>query len=113
VEVFLPHVKHTLTLKSSPGKVWNAFIVLIPSKKSTIFYSGPDGTGIQIDNEIDIRGFDDREIAMRFSSEIASGNTFFTDLNGFQIIKRKIFDKLPLQGNYYPIPSMAYIKVRK
>ena len=28
----------------------------------------------------------------------------------FQMIKRKRYDKLPLQANFYPVASMAYIQ---
>lgn len=47
---------------------------------------------------------------MRLSTNIKNGDEFFTDLNAFNIIKRKRFHKLPIQANYYPIPSMAYIE---
>ena len=47
---------------------------------------------------------------MRFNTDLKSGDTFFTDLNGFQTMKRKRFTKLPLQANYYPIPSMSYLQ---
>ena len=73
---------------------------------------GPDGTGLQIDNEVDIRHFDNSEIAMRLTTDLKSGDHFYTDLNGFQMIKRKRMEKIPLQANYYPIPSMAYISVK-
>jgi alpha-mannosidase II len=74
-------------------------------------FPGPDGTGLQIDNEVDIRHFDNSEIAMRLTTDLKSGDEFVTDLNGFQMIKRKRLEKIPLQANYYPIPSMAYIQV--
>ena len=76
-----------------------------------VFFLGPDGTGLQIDNEVDIRRFDNSEIAMRLTTDMKTGDYFATDLNGFQMIKRKRLDKLPIQANYYPIPSMAYIQV--
>lgn len=47
---------------------------------------------------------------MRLSTNIDSGDEYFTDVNGYQIMRRKRFKKLPLQANYYPIPSMAYIE---
>ena len=51
------------------------------------------------------------ELAMRLTSkEIRSGETFFTDLNGFAMIKRKRMSKIPLQANYYPVASMMYIQ---
>jgi alpha-mannosidase II len=60
---------------------------------------------------VDIRHFDNSEIAMRLTTDMKTGDHFATDLNGFQMIKRKRLDKLPIQANYYPIPSMAYIQV--
>ena len=51
------------------------------------------------------------ELGMRFSTDVNSGDEFFTDLNGFQMMKRKRrLDKLPIGANYFPIPSMAYIQ---
>ncbi|XP_013170889.1 PREDICTED: alpha-mannosidase 2 [Papilio xuthus] len=53
---------------------------------------------------------DDYELAMRFSTGIKNGDVFYTDLNGMQMIKRRYFDKLPLQANFYPLPAAAYIQ---
>ncbi|KAG7298084.1 hypothetical protein JYU34_018854 [Plutella xylostella] len=53
---------------------------------------------------------DNLELAMRFSTVIANGDEFFTDSNAMQMIKRKRFSKLPLQANFYPLPSAAYIQ---
>ena len=89
VEVFLPFCKHRVTLKSSPGV---------------------DGTGLHINNDIDVRQMKNTEVAMRITSDLASGDEFYTDLNGFQTIKRKRLSKIPLQANYYPVPTMAYIQ---
>jgi len=48
---------------------------------------------------------------MRFASEIESGDTFYTDLNAFQMIeRRRRFDKLPLQAQFYPMAGMAHIE---
>jgi alpha-mannosidase II len=51
------------------------------------------------------------EVAMRVSSNIESGDTYFTDLNAFQMIERKRrLDKLPLQAHYYPMSGMAFVE---
>ena len=64
-----------------------------------------------IANEVDLNhNMDNQEMIMRISTDLQSEDTFFTDLNGFQMIKRKRYAKLPLQANYYPIPSMSYIQ---
>lgn len=89
VEVHTPFFTHRVHLRLSPG---------------------PDGTGLLISNIVDVTRMNNQELVMRIKSDLNSGETFFTDLNGFQTIKRKRYQKLPLQANYYPIPSMAYIQ---
>ncbi|KAM4747675.1 alpha-mannosidase 2x-like isoform 2-T2 [Rhinophrynus dorsalis] len=71
---------------------------------------GTEGLSLDVSSIIDIRDHVNKEIAMRLSSDIQSGDTFFTDLNGFQIQPRRFFKKLPLQANFYPMPVMAYIQ---
>ena len=51
-----------------------------------------------------------QEVGMRVVTDIDSGEDFYTDLNGFSMMRRKRRAKLPLQANYYPVPSMAYIQ---
>ena len=89
VEVHEKSFKHKVYLRSSPGT---------------------DGTGLLIANEVDVSHMDNQELIMRINTDMKTDDTFFTDLNGFQMIKRKKYQKLPLQANYYPIPSMAYIQ---
>ncbi|KAF2897124.1 hypothetical protein ILUMI_09045 [Ignelater luminosus] len=89
VIVQLPYVQHTVTLFNSPGA---------------------DGLGLQIQNLVDIEKSSNFELAMRLSTNINSTNQYFTDLNGYQILRRVRFAKLPLQANYYPMSTMAYIE---
>ncbi|XP_058058163.1 alpha-mannosidase 2 [Anopheles bellator] len=65
---------------------------------------------LEIRNLVDIGRRENTEIIMRLQTNIASGNTFYTDLNAMQMIKRKRFQKLPLQANYYPVPSAMFIE---
>ena len=64
-----------------------------------------------------------KEIVSRFSTNIQSGNTFFTDSNGREFIERKRGDnKLygpvepdpvasePISANYYPVNTALYIE---
>lgn len=109
-----------------PSKPAEAFIhseplVLVSrgSLESSVITSLPIGlhetiiqdTIIEIRNRIDIRGMDNSEIIMRITTpSIDSSDTFYTDLNGLTFIKRENFDKIPLQANYYPIPTGIFIE---
>jgi alpha-mannosidase II len=68
------------------------------------------GDALEIRNYVDIGDLGNTEIIMRLSTNIKSENKFYSDLNGMQFIKREIFKKLPLQGNYYPIPGGMFIE---
>lgn len=107
---------------ASPLKKSNANIVLVttgPLESSVatgfsfaihenIFRAGEKA--LEIRNTVDIGDMSNTEIVMRVSTGIESKNIFYTDLNGMQFIKRKRFDKIPIQANYYPIPSGIYIE---
>uniref|UniRef100_A0A672LF11 mannosyl-oligosaccharide 1,3-1,6-alpha-mannosidase n=1 Tax=Sinocyclocheilus grahami TaxID=75366 RepID=A0A672LF11_SINGR len=71
---------------------------------------GIDGLSLDITSMVDMRDQNNKELAMRLVTDIQSGDTFYTDLNGFQIQPRRYFQKLPLQANFYPMPAMAYIQ---
>lgn len=68
------------------------------------------GDAPEIRNLVDIGVEDNTEIVMRLQTQIDSGETFYTDLNGLQLIKRRRLEKLPLQANYYPVPSAIFIE---
>ncbi|XP_058802028.1 alpha-mannosidase 2 [Phymastichus coffea] len=85
----LPYVKHICTLYNSTGS---------------------DGLGLHIMNEVDITETQNFELAMRIGTDIASGEVFYTDLNGLNMIKRQRFSKIPTQGNYYPLAAAGYIE---
>ncbi|KAL0270255.1 UNVERIFIED_CONTAM: hypothetical protein PYX00_007725 [Menopon gallinae] len=89
VEVFLSNVKHTVSLYSN---------------------SGMDSCGVEIVNLVDITNENNYELAMRITTNVMNKEEFYTDLNGLQMIQRKRFAKLPLQGNFYPMPTAAYIE---
>ncbi|RZC36724.1 alpha-mannosidase 2 [Asbolus verrucosus] len=89
VTVQLPYVRHIVTLYNSPGA---------------------DSLGIEIENIVDIQKTSNFELVMRLSTNIKNSDEFFTDLNGYEVLKRKRFHKLPIQANYYPMPSMMYVE---
>lgn len=87
----------------------------IESSVSTSFSFGIHDTilrdsSVEIRNTIDINGIDNSEIVMRFNTNIDNEQVFYTDLNGLTFAKRERFAKLPLQANYYPIPTGIMIE---
>ena len=66
--------------------------------------------GVHIENVVDARrGLDNQEVAMRVQSGVRNGGRFHTDLNGLGMQARMYMDKLPLQGNFYPLPTQVRV----
>lgn len=89
---------------------------------------------------VDIRSEANRELVMQLVSDVANGNLFYTDLNGFQVSavylgqsdrfvlcvlmcidnvlvidwfqmqQRRTLEKLPLQAHFYPMTSAAFLQ---
>lgn len=93
------------------------------------------GRSLEISNLVDIGSEVNRELAMRLVTDVASGNQFQSDLNGFQVRshcfanpsnagggrrgsfvvplqmqQRRTLSKLPLQANFYPMTSAAFLQ---
>lgn len=92
VRVSLPLVDHTVRVVNSPGM---------------------DSSAIEVMNLVDIRHEGNTEVAMRIMTDVRSDKEFFTDLNGFQVLRRKTLAKLPLHANFYPMPTMAFLEDHK
>ncbi|GIY94085.1 alpha-mannosidase 2 [Caerostris extrusa] len=68
-------------------------------------------SGLQMDVSSDISKLNkDVELIMRINSDINNNGAFYTDSNGFQMLKRTYASNLPVQGNYYPATSNMYIE---
>ncbi|KAH7705814.1 glycosyl hydrolase family 38 protein, partial [Aphelenchoides avenae] len=118
----------------------NAYVVVKGPVRSSVVAKGPskahllhrvhldaNGRSLRIQNEFDIRGLADSEVAMRFdtvdakeqekgvkedkkATKAGEMSDFFSDLNGYQMIRRRRFEKLPIQAHFFPMPSAAYIE---
>ncbi|CAG5119326.1 unnamed protein product [Candidula unifasciata] len=97
------------------GPVTASVISLLPGvlHTSTVYnISGPVGTGVHIDNLVDIASEEwaNKELAMRVITDVVSPDTSLcVDLNGFQMHRKKWKAKLLIQGNFHPMTSMAYL----
>lgn len=60
--------------------------------------------------QMDTPKADNLELIIRYKTNISSNGVFFSDMNGFQMARREFYTKIPLQGNYYPMPSQAFIQ---
>ncbi|VDM98259.1 unnamed protein product [Thelazia callipaeda] len=65
---------------------------------------------IEIQSTIHLQNVKNIELAMRLETGIDNGEEFFTDLNGYQLVKRYRFKQLPLQAHFYPMPTSAIIE---
>ena len=65
---------------------------------------------LEVFNVVDITRTMGKEIIMRLTTNISSGDTFYTDMNGYQMVRRRRFFSFPLQANYYPMTSVVHIE---
>ncbi|XP_040914399.1 alpha-mannosidase 2 isoform X2 [Toxotes jaculatrix] len=71
---------------------------------------GHAGRSLEISNMVDVRSEVNRELVMRLVTDVANGNRFYSDLNGFQMQQRRTLAKLPLQANFYPMSSSSFLQ---
>ena len=62
-------------------------------------------------NVVDLRNSYNYELAMHIETDIENSNVLYTDLNGFQYVRRRGYlSKLHIQGNVYPMSTGAFIQ---
>lgn len=86
-----------------------------PISHSTRVYNGGNTIQellVEKDYHVEFMGenFDDKELIVRYKTDVDNKRTFYSDLNGFQMSRRETYDKIPVQGNYYPMPSLAFMQ---
>lgn len=85
---------------------------------STAIYHSEDSSfadAISLESTVDFESPPknrETELFMRIVSDVQNGEPpeFYTDQNGFQIQKRVKVEKIGVEGNYYPITTMAFIQ---
>uniref|UniRef100_A0A8D3E5P5 Alpha-mannosidase n=1 Tax=Scophthalmus maximus TaxID=52904 RepID=A0A8D3E5P5_SCOMX len=113
--LFLPDGKAKVFSQMFTRFSHKALINSLPSCIMSLYHAGELEAVRQyevyhITTTVDIRDQTNKELAMRLVTDIQSGDVFYTDLNGFQMQPRQHYLKLPLQANFYPMPSQAYIQ---
>ncbi|KAH9290652.1 hypothetical protein KI387_034769 [Taxus chinensis] len=96
---------------SYPKTIWDQ----TPISRSIRIYNGKNTVQeflIEIEYHVELVDYvyNDKELIARFKTDINNERIFFSDLNGFQMMRRETYDKIPLQGNYYPMPSLAFLQ---
>ncbi|EEF44960.1 mannosidase alpha class 2a, putative [Ricinus communis] len=96
---------------SQPKTAWEQ----TPISHSTRIYEGDDAVqGLIVEKEYHVeligQDFNDKELIVRYKTDIDNRRILYSDLNGFQMSRRETYDKIPLQGNYYPMPSLAFMQ---
>lgn len=83
-------------------------------KQTTTLYhiDGVKGQNVFITTNTDITSsnFRDKEVILRFKTDINNENIFYTDQNGFQMLGRKTYTDRPVEQNYYPMTTMFLIE---
>ncbi|KAK9888622.1 hypothetical protein WA026_000851 [Henosepilachna vigintioctopunctata] len=98
---------------SEVTSIYGSFLV----HSVTIFHddSSVFSSGLNIENTIDFGNPPknrETEMFMRVISDIQNGEPpeFYTDSNGFQTQKHVKVERIGIEGNYFPITTMAYIQ---
>lgn len=88
---------------------------LLTHHVSIYHHDGPLAEAIYIRNVVDFETPPknrETEMFMRIQTDIQNGDPpeFYSDQNGHQMMKRTKIERIGIEGNYYPITTMAYIE---
>ena len=73
--------------------------------------SGSLGAAIEANNIVDLqKDMNNRQLVMRQSTTINNSNVFFTDQNGFDVIRRKRFCNFPPEAAFFSSNAVAYMQ---
>ncbi|GAV80833.1 Glyco_hydro_38 domain-containing protein/Glyco_hydro_38C domain-containing protein/Alpha-mann_mid domain-containing protein [Cephalotus follicularis] len=103
-----------LEVYSYPKTAWDH----TPISHCTRIYNGDNTIQeflVEKEYHVELLGedFNDKELIARYKTDTDNKRIFYSDLNGFQMSRRETYDKIPLQGNYYPMPSLSFMQGSK
>ncbi|KAI6219303.1 Alpha-mannosidase [Aphelenchoides fujianensis] len=102
-----------------------SFVLLVGPLRQTLVHAGPSGKRIlhemrldfnsealEVVNRVDVREERNFELALRFeAADMATEDEqFFTDSNGFQMVRRKRVAHLPLAGHFHSMAAAALLE---
>ncbi|XP_075234989.1 alpha-mannosidase 2-like, partial [Lycorma delicatula] len=114
--------KHEKFMVMVMGKITTEFIMIYDNSFRNVITiyntNGPLSKVIHVENYVDLRKPPFKlnvELCIRLKTNIDNGNPplFYTDSNGYQMIKRVVVPTLGIESNYYPITTSIYIEDRK
>lgn len=115
LEAYTPHQKIYIVTGLLSSRLTVEYGKLLTHHVSIYHVDKGLGEAISVKNIIDFETPPknrETEMFMRIQTDIQNEDPpeFYTDLNGHQMIKRTKIERIGIEGNYYPITTMAYIE---
>ncbi|KAF7403307.1 hypothetical protein HZH68_006101 [Vespula germanica] len=115
LEAYTPHQKIYIISGSLSSRLTVEYGKLLTHHVAIYHRDGGLGEAIYLRNIVDFETPPknrETEMFMRLQTDIMNGEPpeIYTDLNGHQMIKRRKIERIGIEGNYYPITTMAYIE---
>lgn len=112
----LPDISGPSVVRTTEGPLMSKIEVMHPIVHHTvILYNVPteQGQNFHIQNVINMHASNtkDWEVIMKLHTDVKNENLqYYTDQNGYQLIKRKTKPELGIATNYFPMTTMAIIE---
>lgn len=96
------------------GPLFSRVVTVQPTVTQTVTIYKTKGNlakGVQIENKVNIQRLDNTEVMMRVESDVGESRAeMCVDLNGFQMHRKTTLSKRRIQGNFYPMTTMASVE---
>ncbi|XP_012288282.1 alpha-mannosidase 2x [Orussus abietinus] len=115
LEAYTPHQKIYIVSGSLSSRLTVEYGKLLTHHVAIYHQEGGLSEAIYLRNIVDFETPPknrETEMFMRLQTDILNGDPpqIYTDLNGHQMIKRTRIERIGIEGNYFPITTMAYIE---
>lgn len=117
LHVYIHVVMHTVTWVGH----WTSQVFLDWGSVVTRIWNGAEHLEVEwTAGPIPIDDKRGKELVVRYASNVSSGDTFYTDSNGREMLERRrdfrptwlLNVTEPISGNFYPLTAAIYIQVR-